>query len=94
MNKSAIKMMYYGEKGTFDSLKNTPEIKHLLNEINYNEEMLLQKLKKIPEIISQYNKLQDLLSKLNCAESELYYIEGFRFGVLLGLDVADLLKEE
>lgn len=94
MHKSAIKMMYYGERGTFDSITTTSEIKRLLEEIVEKENTFLEELNKHPSAKEQYNLLQEVINKLDCSESELYYQEGFRFGVLLGLDIAGILKNE
>ena len=89
------------DKSLITSTKNNIERQKIIDEIKEQltkaEEIIL-KLSTCLEGHSnnnfEYNLLQEVINKLDCSESELYYQEGFRFGVLLGLDIAGILKNE
>ena len=87
---SAIKEMYYGNRGTHDTirLKNAETL--ILKVITENEDILLKKLSQKPEILEIYKKLDGAISELNLIENEHYYIEGFKFGFLMAMDVFDI----
>ena len=89
-NYSAIKDMYYGNRGGHDTIKIKNEEISILDVINENEELLLKKLSQKPEILEIYKKLDDALGELNLIENERYYVEGFRFGFLLAMDIFEI----
>ena len=87
---SAIKEMYYGNRGGFDTIKNKNEEMLVLDVINEKEELLLNKLKQKPELLEIYKKLDEAIGELALIENESNYIEGFKFGFLMAMDVFDL----
>ncbi|MBO5851914.1 MAG: hypothetical protein J6R29_06245 [Clostridia bacterium] len=87
---SAIKEMYYGNRGSYDTIKIKDNETLVLNVINESEELLLKKSSQKPEILKIYKKLDNALGELNLIENEHYYIEGFRFGFLMAMDVFDI----
>ncbi len=87
---SAIKEMYYGNRGPYDTIKIKNNETLVLNVINESEELLLKKLSQKPEILEIYKKLDNAIGELNLIENEHYYIEGFRFGFLMAMDVFDI----
>ena len=84
---SAIKDMYYGNRGGLDTIKIKNEEMLVLDFINESEELLLKKLSQNPELLQIYKKLDDAIGELNLIENEQHYIEGFRFGFLMAMDV-------
>ena len=89
-NYSAIKEMFYGNRGGHDSIKIGKEELSILGVINEREELLLEKLSQKPEIIEIYKKLDCSIGELNSIENERFYIEGFRFGFLMAMDILDI----
>ena len=87
---SAIKDMYYGNRGVHDKFKIGNEEKSVLDVIIEYEEVLLQKLSKEQDVLQIYKKLDSAISELTCIENERYYIEGFRFGFLMAMDIFDI----
>ncbi|MBR5191927.1 MAG: hypothetical protein IKW33_00770 [Clostridia bacterium] len=83
---SAIKDMYYGNRGVHDKFKIENEEKLVLSAITENEELLLKKLSQKPEMLEIYKKLDNAIGELTLIENEHCYIEGFRFGFLMAMD--------
>ena len=50
---------------------------------------LTQKLKEDKEVAELYKQFKAALDEVTSDENETYYKEGFRFGVLLGIDVSE-----
>lgn len=84
---SAIKDMYYGNRGAHDTIKIENEEVIVLDVINECEDLLLKELNQMPKILEIYKKLDDAIGELTCIENEHYYIEGFRFGFLMAMDI-------
>ncbi len=90
-NYSAIKDMFYGNRGKHDSIKIKNEEISVLDIINESEELLIKKLNEQPELLKIYKKLDNAISKLSLIEIEHYYIEGFKFGFLMAIDIFDIV---
>ncbi len=86
-NYSAILEMYYGNRGSYDTLKPTKEEKIKLNKICSIEKEFLTTLTSNKNAINLYKKLDDAVTELNALNIENSYVEGFRFGVLMAIDV-------
>ena len=52
------------------------------------------KLEKYPELLQEYDKVNRVQGDLSRLEANDSFLEGFRLGVLLGLDLADKDEEE
>ena len=50
-------------------------------------------IKKDKRIYEQFKKYQQAIDDFNLEECIMHYEEGFRFGVLLGLDLVGYIKE-
>ena len=87
---SAIKDMYYGNRGVRDKFKIESEEKSVLDVIIKCEDTLLKKLNQNPEILEIYKKLDNAISELTCIENERYYIEGVKFGFLMAMDIFEI----
>ena len=89
---SAIKDMFYGKRGGYDTIKIDDNDITILDTIIKHDENLRIELKKQPKLLEIYIALDKAISELNVIETEHYYIEGFKFGFLLALDVFDCIK--
>ncbi len=87
---SAIKDMYYGNRGGHDTIKIKNEEVSVLDVIIECEDLLFKKLGQNPEILEIYKKLDYAIGELTCIENEHYYIEGFRFGFLMAMDIFNI----
>lgn len=67
---SAIKDMYYGNRGRFDTIKIKNEEMLVLDVINESEELLSKKLSQNPELLQIYKKLDDAIGELNLIENK------------------------
>ena len=88
-NKSAILQMLNGEKGTVNSIKASPKNLELLGVFCEKNAAILKKLNDYPEILSLYEEIIDLQEQMEVCTQDEAYIQGFRFGVLLGMDILD-----
>ena len=86
--KSAIEQMYYGERGNLNNIPSSPEYAHLLDEFSANDRKMREKLKNLPEILALYQKTEKSMNAITSKDAYDYFAEGFRFGLLLGIDVA------
>ena len=89
-NYSAIKEMFYGNRGNLENIKFDNKEVVLLDVINENEEILLKELSKKPKVLEIYKKLNNALGEIDLIENEHYYIEGFKFGFLMAKDIFDV----
>lgn len=90
---SALKEMYYGNRGQYDTVIIEKAHLKILDTIVECDDMLRDKLKERPELLEIYNKFDDALSELNSIENENFYIEGFKFGFLMAIDVFNFNKD-
>jgi len=88
-NKSAILQMLNGRRGYREFIKPSKEYLKSLNEAAKNETELLAKLSTFPELLELYKKTCDSADASNDELVDTYYIEGFKFGFLMGMEVAE-----
>lgn len=83
---SAIKDIFHGLKGHMETMHMPKE--HFENSENlcnvYDE--LKEKLS--PEILKLHKKFVDLLESGYSEEIDFYFVEGFKLGILIGLECA------
>lgn len=84
---SAIKDMYYGNRGQHENVRIKNEDIQVLDTIVECDENLRKKLTANGEVLKIYQRYSDAMMELNCIENEHCYIEGFKFGFLMALDV-------
>ena len=87
--KSAIDQMLYGLRGTYESVQASENYSRLMGKVCEIDNKLTQKLKEDKEAAELYKQFKDALDEVTSDENEIYYKEGFRFGVLLGIDVSE-----
>ena len=80
--------MYYGLRGQADNMRMSEEEHRLLKEFIAKEEEFEKTL--TPEQIKMYEDTQWASEDVNVESCGRCFAEGFRFGVLMGMDI---LKE-
>ena len=90
---SAIREMFYGNRGQNDTIQIEDEDVKVLDVIIECDDYLRDKLSITPELLEKYKKFDDAKSDLSSIENEHYFAEGFRFGFLMAIDVFDYNKD-
>ncbi len=85
--RSAIKEMYLGVRGNYETIKLSKDCINLISKVSAKEETLLKKLKGKQEIMELYKNYKTALENAQSEAYNDYFCEGFRFGMLIGLDV-------
>lgn len=88
-HKTAILRMFYGESGTYDNIGCVPEDFPLVDAVERSYGLLCEKLKPQPEILELFLKYKDGLEDLHISEIEKHYEEGFKFGLLIGVEAGE-----
>jgi len=86
--KSVIKQMLLGKIGNFEQIKTSPEYLRVLDKTIKCEAEFKAKLAAHCEAVKLYKKVNTALNELICETEATHYAEGFKFGLLLGLEVA------
>ncbi len=85
--KSAIMQRYYGLRGHCETISCSPKYGELLDDVVKNDEEIRKKLAEFPDLLSLYEKTNSSIEALHLDTLDNYYLEGFRFGCLMGLDI-------
>ncbi len=88
--KSAIMQMFYGERGNFEFIKHSREYFDLMDEVCDLQSKLEEMIKDMPEVLALLKKYDDKVDEFECQALDDYYLEGFRFGVLMGIDISEI----
>ena len=87
MKNSAILQMFYGKRGSLSSIEPTDKYQELLkNAVRYEKEFL-EKLKQYPELLAFFQLVDASAAAAYDESVRMYYTEGFRFGLLMGLEI-------
>ena len=89
-NYSAIKEMYYGRRGDGQLIKPDEGYHMHASKLSDIAERLKEKLKEDPESLKLLEELFWVSAGAESAAVDKHYREGFSFGVLLGLEIADM----
>ena len=87
-NQSVIRDMFFGKQGNMDAIKSSRAYKEKLAVTVALDKELQTKLADLPELADLYEKFSDAVLDENSENVLDYYTAGFRFGLLLGLEVA------
>ena len=85
---SPIMQMYYGRRGSYEKIPCSKEYFKLLEKVIENDDELREKLSAYPELLKLYKKTNESIEALHCESADNHFAEGFKFGVLMGLDIA------
>lgn len=86
---SPILQMFYGERGAEAKMKFTQSYSDALEELCISENKFRDKLNDYPELLNEFDNYYSKIENLLIEEVDITYCEGFSFGVLLGLDIAE-----
>ncbi|MBE7085291.1 MAG: hypothetical protein E7368_04470 [Clostridiales bacterium] len=84
---SPILQMYHGKRGTSDHILSSEEYARLLEIAEGYDNKFRKKIKDNDELLSLFDKVLDANADLSCESVDLHYVEGFRFGFLMAIDV-------
>lgn len=88
-DKSAIGQMYHSARGSVESLNISRECADKLGEVDEKYNILKEKLSPQEEIWRLFEDFENALADLRAQESADYYAEGFKFGLLLGVEAGE-----
>ncbi|MDE6373997.1 MAG: hypothetical protein K2L72_05800 [Clostridia bacterium] len=86
---TAVMQMFYGENGNPSSIKFEPREIPLDTEVNNNYNLLCEKLKPDAETLELFLKYINGLERLNIFKQDVHYAEGFKFGLLIGIEAGE-----
>ncbi len=87
--KSSILQMFYGQRGNLDNVKCSSGYFDILDEVAKSYDMLCKKLRLQTELWELFLKYKESLEKLHVCEVDDYYAEGFKFGLLIGVEAGE-----
>ena len=85
--ENAILQMFYGKRGIHEFVRPTAKHSQLVENLIKSETALKEKLSAFPELSALHQQFVDDLNELFSEELDTHYVEGFRFGCLIGIDV-------
>ena len=87
--KSAILQMFNQKKGHCNSVPSSKKYQAILSDLVEKIGRLENLLKDDPETLELYRHTRELSIPLESDCAETHYLEGFRFGLLMGLDAVN-----
>ncbi len=91
---SAIEQMYEGERGLGDLIPLSEEYKKHFGRFLDCYEKFVPKIKYNEELSKLFEEIMNASDEAHCEGVFMHYREGFRFGVLMGLDIAGYNDEK
>ena len=86
-DKSLIAQIFYKERGNYETIPQSEKYKKALQVLVEKDEEMRAQLKNLPDLLQIYNDVTWAEGDLNCKSVEDHFLEGFRVGFLLALDV-------
>ncbi len=84
---SALMQLYAGDRGRFDRVQSSDEYFDSLEKVTKLDDEIRKTIKDMPKLLDLYQELVDATDLMHCHSTECYYLDGFCFGVLLGIDI-------
>ena len=91
--KTAIMQMFYGERGDSEKIKYSNECKECRNKSYEYYEKLCEKFKDDAEVLELFEKFIDWTERANVEEIDVNFAEGFKFGLLIGIEAGESMYE-
>lgn len=88
-HQSAIMQMFYGRKGHCDKITCSEEYIAYMGEFVSNEQKFKEELEKYPDLAASYARVKSALENMYQEQANDYYAEGFKFGILLGMEIIE-----
>ncbi len=90
-----IEKLYYGRFGNFESIKtNGKKYEAYIDKLEIADKKIKQLLEKDETLLDLYKTAIDSLEGLYFEEMLSHYVEAFRSGVLLGMDIMGAFDKE
>ena len=86
--ESVILQMFNKERGHYESVPLNEAYQEQADKLAALEEELREKLKGNPDLVALYEKVSEAFFAVASAVGDSHYVEGFKFGVLMGLEIA------
>ena len=87
--KSSALQMFYGQRVDSDKIKCPSEYDEYIHKAIECSEKLREKLKDMPEVMELFNQYNDWTDRAYALEVDAYYSEGFKFGLLIGVEAGE-----
>lgn len=87
--KTAIMQMFYGERGDSEKIIYSDECKECRNKSYEYYEKLCEKFKDDAEVLELFEKFIDWTERANVEEIDVNFAEGFKFGLLIGIEAGE-----
>lgn len=85
-DRTAIAQMYHGGRGSVEKMEISRETSDILGAVDEKYNKLKDKLSSQEEIWRLFKDFEDAISDLRAEECADNYAEGFKFGLLLGIE--------
>ena len=92
-NTSAIRQMFYVERGSFEKIKVSNKYVKVLGELADLDENFIKLIERDSKLLKLYKEVSEKQDELCAEDAYIHFAEGFRFGVLMGLDIAENTEE-
>ena len=92
--KSVILQMLYGQRGGANNMKFIPETAPYIDIIDECFEKIKEKLEEIPEVWELFLKYNKNIDSVQLLTLDAHYLEGFKFGLLMGIEAGESKFEE
>ena len=86
---SIIELLYRGDRPLYEEVPQGEESKRALEIFISLDDEFRAKLKEYPELLAMYQRTNKAMENMSSYDANDHYMEGFRFGVLLGIDIAN-----
>ncbi len=93
-HKTTIMQMFYHQRGNVDSIKLGAEDKELAKSESEKFQALKEKLQPLADIWDLFKKYMDAVALAQVEEVNRTYAEGFKFGLLIGIEAGESKFEE
>ena len=87
--KSAILQMYYGRRGGNDQIDIDGDYYKHNQKMGEAYEKLREKIQPLQELWELFIKFNECANEVNADEVEASYLEGFKFGLLIGVEAGE-----
>lgn len=87
IKKSAIREMFSGTRGTYDHIELSDDFKETEKKMATAVDAFLNKL--TPEQQELFYEAYEFIGDKSAAYAEEHFIEGFKFGMLIGIEVGE-----
>lgn len=87
--KTAVLQLFYGQRVGSDNVKCAPEYYECLHKAIEYSNKLLEKIKDMPEAVELFSQYNEWTDRAYSLEVDAYYSEGFKFGLLIGIEAGE-----